>query len=120
MAPAAFWVGLLTVDTIRDQLGKIFSRWSVGERIIANANACILSPSSIGPTGKSMMEWINIFSVLALEGLKIRSESLHIDNEQDLFTPYLNMVNERGIPAIFMQDDFDNDQKPLFEFLRAK
>ena len=120
MAPAAFWVGLLTVDIIRDQLGKIFSRWSVDERKIANANACILSPSSIGPSGKSMMEWINIFSVLAIDGLKIRSESLHIDNEQDLFTPYLNMINERGIPAIFMQDDFDNDRKPLFEFLRAK
>ena len=120
MAPAAFWVGLLTVDTIRDQLGKIFSRWSVDERKIANVNACILSPSSIGPTGKSMMEWINIFSVLAIDGLKKRSESLHINNEQDLFTPYLNMINERGIPAIFMQDDFDNDRKPLFEFLRAK
>ena len=120
MAPAAFWVGLLTVDPIRDQLRKIFSRWSVDERKIANANACILSPSSIGPAGKSMMEWINIFSVLAIDGLKIRSESLHIDNEQDLFTPYLNMINERGIPAIFMQDDFDNNRKPLFEFLRVK
>jgi len=120
MAPAAFWVGLLTVDTIRDQLGKIFSHWSVDERKIANANACILSPSNIGPAGKNMMEWINIFSVLAIDGLKIRSESLHIDNEQDLFTPYLNMINKRGIPAIFMQDDFDNDRKPLFEFLRAK
>ena len=120
MAPAAFWVGLLTIDRIRDQLGKIFSRWSVDERKIANANACILSPSSIGPAGKNMMEWINIFSVLAINGLKIRSESLHIDNEQDLFTPYLNMVNERGIPAIFVQDDFYNDRKSLIEFLRAK
>ena len=120
MAPVAFWVGLLTVDKIRDQLMKIFSRWSVDERKIANANACILSPSSIGPAGKNMMEWINIFSVLAIDGLKIRSESLHIDNEQDLFMPYLNMINERGIPAIFMQDDFYNDQKSLIEFLRAK
>ena len=120
MAPVAFLVGLLTVDTIRDQLMKIFSRWSVDERKIANANACILSPSSIGPAGKNMMEWINIFSVLAIDGLKIRSESLHIVNEQDLFTPYLNMINERGIPAIFMQDDFYNDQKSLIEFLRAK
>jgi glutamate--cysteine ligase len=120
MAPVAFWVGLLTVDKIRDQLMKIFSRWSVDERKIANANACILSPSSIGPAGKNMMEWINIFSVLAIDGLKIRSESLHIVNEQDLFTPYLNMINERGIPAIFMQDDFYNDQKSLIEFLRAK
>jgi len=120
MAPVAFLVGLLTVDKIRDQLMKIFSRWSVDERKIANANACILSPSSIGPAGKNMMEWINIFSVLAIDGLKIRSESLHIVNEQDLFTPYLNMINERGIPAIFMQDDFYNDQKSLIEFLRAK
>ena len=120
MAPAAFWVGLLTVDTIRDQLMKIFSRWSLDERKIANANACILSPLNIGPAGKSMMEWINIFSVLAIDGLNIRSESLHIDNEQDLFTPYLNMINERGIPAIFMQDDFDDNRKPLFQFLRAK
>ena len=120
MAPVAFWVGLLTVDKIRDQLMKIFSRWSVDERKIANANACILSPSSIGPAGKNMMEWINIFSVLAIDGLKIRSESLHIVNEQDLFTPYLNMINERGIPAIFVQDDFYNDRKSLIEFLRAK
>lgn len=120
MAPVAFWVGLLTIDTIRDQLMKIFSLWSVDERKIANENACILSPSSIGPAGKNMMEWINIFSVLAIDGLKIRSESLHIVNEQDLFTPYLNMINERGIPAIFMQDDFYNDQKSLIEFLRAK
>jgi glutamate--cysteine ligase len=120
MAPAAFWVGLLTVDTIRDKLKKIFSRWSVDERKIANANACTLSPSSIGPDGKNMMEWINIFSVLAIDGLKIRSESLHIDNEQDLFTPYINMINERGIPAIFMQEDFYNNSKSLIEFLRAK
>ena len=120
IAPAAFWVGLLTVDSIRDQLMKIFSRWSLDERKIANANACILSLSNIGPAGKNMMEWINIFSVLAIDGLKIRSESLHIDNEQDLFTPYLKMINERGIPAIFMQDDFDKNKKPLIEFLRAK
>ena len=120
IAPAAFWVGLLTVDSIRDQLVKIFSRWSLDERKIANANACILSLSNIGPAGKNMMEWINIFSVLAIDGLKIRSESLHIDNEQDLFTPYLKMINERGIPAIFMQDDFDKNKKPLIEFLRAK
>ena len=120
MAPAAFWVGLLTVDSIRDQLMKIFSRWSQDERKIANANACILNLSNIGPAGKSMMEWINLFSVLATDGLKIRSESLHIDNEQDLFTPYFKMIKERGIPAIFMQDDFHNNQKPLIEFLRAK
>ena len=120
MAPAAFWVGLLTVDTIRDQLMKIFSRWSVDERKIVNANACILNLSNIGPAGKNMMEWINIFSGLALDGLKIRSESLHIDNEQELLTPYLNIINERGIPAIFMQDEFYNNQKQLIEFLRAK
>jgi glutamate--cysteine ligase len=120
MAPAAFWVGLLTVDSIRDQLVKIFSQWSLDERKIANANASSLSISNIGPAGKNMMEWINIFSVLAIDGLKIRSESLHIDNEQDLFTPYLKMINERGIPAIFMQDDFDKNKKPLIEFLRAK
>ena len=120
IAPAAFWVGLLTVDSIRDQLVKIFSRWSLDERKIANTNASILSLSNIGPAGKNMMEWINIFSVLAIDGLKIRSESLHIDNEQDLFTPYLKMINERGIPAIFMQDDFDKSKKTLIEFLRAK
>ena len=120
MAPAAFWVGLLTVDTIRDQLIKIFSRWSLDDRKIANANACILSPSSIGPAGKNMMEWINIFSVIAIDGLKLRSESLDIDNEQDLFMPYINMINERGFPAIFMQEDFYNDSKPLIDFLRAK
>ena len=120
MAPAAFWVGLLTVDTIRDQLIKIFSRWSLDDRKIANANACILSPSSIGPAGKNMMEWINIFSVIAIDGLKLRSEILDIDNEQDLFMPYINMINERGIPAIFMQEDFYNDSKPLIDFLRAK
>jgi len=120
IAPAAFWVGLLTVDSIRDQLVKIFSQWSLDERKIANANASSLSISNIGPAGKNMMEWINIFSVLAIDGLKIRSESLHIDNEQDLFTPYLKMINERGIPAIFMQDDFDKSKKPLIEFLRAK
>ena len=67
-----------------------------------------------------MMEWINIFSVLAIHGLKIRSENLLIDNEQDLFMPYLNMINERGIPAIFMQEDFDNSRKQLFEFLLSK
>ena len=118
MAPAAFWVGLLTVDSIRDQLMKIFSRWSQEERKIVNANACILNLSNIGPAGKSMMEWINLFSDLAIDGLKIRSETLNIDNEQDLFNPYLKMIKERGIPAIFMQDDFHNNQKPLIEFLR--
>ena len=120
MAPAAFWVGLLTVDSIRDQLMKIFSRWSQEERKIANANASILNLSNIGPAGKSMMEWINLFSDLAIDGLNIRSEILHIDNEQDLFNPYLKMIKERGIPAIFMQDDFHNKQKSLIEFLRPK
>ena len=67
-----------------------------------------------------MMEWINLFSVLAIDGLNIRSETLHIDNEQDLFNPYFKMIKERGIPAIFLQDDFHNNQKSLIEFLRVK
>ena len=30
------------------------------------------------------------------------------------------MINERGIPAIIIQEDFYNDSKPLIEFLRDK
>ena len=120
MAPAAFLVGLLTVDTIRDKLMKIFSLWSADERKIVNANACILNLTNIGPAGKNMLEWINIFTVLALDGLKIRSEILHIDNEQDFLIPYLNLINEQGIPAIFLQKYFNNKQKSLIDFLRTK
>jgi len=117
-APVAFWVGLFAVDTIRDKLMKLFLSWNTIDRKLAINNADNLNLEKIGPQKTSMFVWINYFAELALEGLLHRSHLLSINNESDLFIPYLELFRNKGIPALFRQHEYKNSNKPLIEFLK--
>jgi len=114
----AFWVGLFAVDTIRDKLMKLFLSWNTIDRKLAINNADNLNLEKIGPQKTSMFVWINYFAELALEGLLHRSHLLSINNESDLFIPYLELFRNKGIPALFRQHEYKNSNKPLIEFLK--
>ena len=117
-APVAFWVGLLTDDDIRNNLLELFHSWSDQDRKIAIRNADYLDLKTIGPQNKSMFDWINYFSDLALSGLSNRSNLLAITAETDLLIPYLELFQKKGVPAEFLQHNYLKRKKPLIEFLK--
>ena len=117
-APVAFWVGLLTDDDIRNNLLEIFHSWSDADRKIAIRNADYLDLERIGPQNKSMFDWINYFSDLALNGLYRRSNLLSIKAETDLLIPYLELFQNKGMPGEFLQHNYLNSKKPLIDFLK--
>ena len=65
-----------------------------------------------------MFDWIDYFAELALKGLLHRSHLLSINNEADLFIPYLELFRNKGIPALFRQNEYKNSNKTLIEFLK--
>ena len=119
LAPAAFWLGLLTVDSIKETLMKLFLEWTVSDRKLANKNAYSLNVNKIGPNKISMLDWINYFCDLALEGLSHRSNTLSIDDEQNHFIPYLELFRNKGIPGEFRQNEYVRSEKPLVDFIKV-
>jgi len=117
-APVAFWVGIFADDTIRDKLMELFLSWNTIDRKLAIKNADNLNLDKIGPQKTSMFDWINYFVELALEGLSHRSQLLSINNEADLFIPYLELFRNKGVPGLFRQHEYMNSNKPLIEFLK--
>tara|TARA_B100001013_G_scaffold150032_1_gene89105 strand:- start:910 stop:2199 length:1290 start_codon:yes stop_codon:yes gene_type:complete len=117
-APVAFWVGLFANDTIRDKLMELFLSWNTIDRKLAIKNADNLNLEKIGPQKTNMFDWIDYFAELALKGLLHRSHLLSINNEADLFIPYLELFRNKGIPALFRQNEYKNSNKTLIEFLK--
>ena len=117
-APVAFWAGILTDNNIRDKLMEIFVSWDDLDRKLVIRNASSLNLENFGPQNKSMLDWINLFAELAIEGLSNRSHNLSINNESDLILPYLEIFWEKGIPGVYRQNESLNDNKSLEEFLK--
>ncbi len=98
MAPIAFWTGLLTVISIRDEVLKTISRWTKKDRVLFNKSSFLLEFDQPGPQGKSYGEWISWASELALEGLKKRNQK-----EEMFFASFYDLVINKGPFAIQAQ-----------------
>ena len=91
IAPAAFWVGLLLSDKIREEVHSIVKCWSEKDRTMFNHCAFSLDLEQEGPLEKSFSYWINFFSELSLRGLANRAL-----NEEKHFEDFYNRVLEHG------------------------
>jgi glutamate--cysteine ligase len=118
MAPAAFLAGLLTGVKVRSNLLKTVSRWSPKERknLIGIGND--LSFTHIGPENKTVGEWLEFLSSLALNGLDEREKLFEIKNERPLVQPFLEDVLSNGPKSIQMQIAFRKEGGSLKAFLK--
>ena len=91
MAPVAFWTGLLTEKTCRDEILSIVNQWSTQERMLFNQLSLVLDDTQIGPQGKTYREWNQWAGDLALWGLKKREIG-----EEKFFNEYFNKVMSKG------------------------
>ena len=91
IAPAAFWVGLLLSDEIREEVHSIVKSWSKKDRRVFNQCAFSLDLKQKGPLGESYGYWVKFFSGLSLEGLVSRGL-----NEEKYFEDYYGRILENG------------------------
>ena len=91
IAPAAFWVGLLLCDQIREKVHDIVKSWSKRDRKMFNLCAFSLDLEQEGPLGKSYRYWLEFFSELSIKGLVDRGL-----NEEKHFENYYSRIIENG------------------------
>jgi len=91
MAPVAFWTGLLTEKSVRDEILSVITKWSINDRKKLNKAANSLDPSQTGPNGRSYGYWNKRIGEMAIKGLSLRGyDELH------LFEQYFNIVLKNG------------------------
>ena len=113
----AFIVGLLTAENTRQSLFEIINNWSKNDRIALIDSANDISFENIGPEGKSIGEWLEILSGLALQGLDERSSFLNIKNERKLLESTLSEFLNDGPNTLSIQKRFDGSGLSLNSFL---
>ena len=91
IAPAAFWVGLLLCDQIREKVHDIVKSWSKKDRKMFNLCAFSLDLEQEGPLEESYSYWIEFFSELSIKGLVDRGL-----NEEKHFENYYGRIIENG------------------------
>ncbi len=73
IVPAAFWVGLLNIDSVRLKvLDEIYS-WTINDRLLFNNASLCLDLNQMGPKSRTYGFWVRHFGEMSLEGLKTRS-----------------------------------------------
>ncbi len=91
IAPAAFWVGLLLCDQIREKVHDVAKSWSKKDRKMFNLCAFSLDLEQEGPLEESYRYWIEFFSELSIKGLVDRGL-----NEEKHFENYYGRIIENG------------------------
>ena len=91
MAPVAFWTGVLTAESVRDELLSVVKNWTVEERHQFNKASLILDDAQMGPNGKTYREWNQWAGDLALNGLKERDLG-----EEKFFEEFFAIVMSKG------------------------
>jgi len=91
MAPVAFWTGVLTAESVRDELLSVMKNWTVEERHQFNKASLILDDAQMGPNGKTYREWNQWAGDLALDGLKERDLG-----EEKFFEEFFAIVMSKG------------------------
>ena len=104
MAPVAFWTGILTVQTVRDEILHTVKKWSLNDRYTFNKVALLLDDSQIGPEGKLYGEWNQWFGDLALRGLQQRGLG-----EEIFFEGFYNTIMLKGPFSLQTQENEKKD-----------
>ena len=100
MAPVAFWTGILTVQSVRDEILQIVKKWCLNDRYRFNKIALVLDDSQVGPEGKLYGEWNQWAGGLALRGLRYRGLG-----EERFLEGFYNTVMSKGPFSIQTQEN---------------
>jgi len=112
IAPVAFWTGLLTEKSVRDEVLSVVIKWPLNDRHEWNKAAYRLDSSQPGPDGKSYGEWNEWIGEMALKGLESRGL-----NESHLFQSFFNIVLEKGPFGFQTQRAFELSDALLKDFI---
>ena len=104
MAPVAFWTGILTVQSVRDEILHTVKKWSLNDRYTFNKAALALDDSQAGPEGTLYGEWNQWFGDLALRGLQQRGLG-----EEKFFEEFYNAIMSKGPFSIQTQENAKTD-----------
>ena len=104
MAPVAFWTGILTVQSIRDEILHTVKKWSLNDRYSFNKVALVLDDSQVGPEGTLYGEWNQWFGDLALRGLQQRGLG-----EEKFFEEFYNAIMSKGPFSMQTQENAKTD-----------
>ncbi|MFQ6612959.1 MAG: glutamate-cysteine ligase family protein [Fidelibacterota bacterium] len=120
LAPAAFWVGLLTGEKTRNKALDFAKSISAEERVQLNNLAFTLDLSAKGPRERSLRTWLEQVVDLALTGLEERSQLLGIKNERIFLDSYLEEFFKNGFMSIQVQSAHSRRGIPLIAYLRSR
>ena len=115
--PAAFLVGLLTSNIVRDKLLDEINSWTIDDKIKLSSQATSLSFSNIGPKQKSIGYWLEYIGQLALDGLDERATILNIKNERPILELELNNLISNGPDTLTIQGKYNNSNQTLKSFI---
>ena len=104
MAPVAFWTGILTVQSVRDEILHTVKKWSFNDRYTFNKVALSLDDSQPGPEGTPYGQWNQWFGDLALRGLQQRGLG-----EEKFFEGFYNAIMSNGPFSIQTQENAKTD-----------
>jgi len=119
LAPAAFWVGLLTADKTRKRVLDLVKSWSRETRLKLNASAARLDLRQPAPDGREIGAWIGDICDLALQGLDERAQIYGLENEREFLAGYLKEFFRIGPPTIHIQNLYQRSELPLSEFIKT-
>lgn len=120
LAPAAYWTGLMEKGKIRESLLETLSSWTIKERTAMNLKALSIDIKQDGPKQKSILQWLEWFAELALEGLENRASRLNIPSEKRYIEPFTNDIFSKGIFSLQVQEDFAKQSKSVKDFILRK
>ncbi len=118
LAPVAFWTGLLLEDKTQNEIFNVVKKWTIEDRKKLNLSAYKLDLEQVGPDNKSIGEWIEGISDLALKGLGRRSKKYCIENEQSFLKKYMDIFNKMGIIALNAQKEMEKSGKTVRDFIQ--
>ena len=100
MAPVAFWTGVLTSESVRDEILSVVKKWTLEDRHHFNKVSLVLDDSQFGPENKSYREWNQWMGEMAMAGLKERGLG-----EENYFEEFFNIVMGKGPFSLQEQTD---------------
>jgi len=112
IAPVAFWTGLLTEKSVRNEILSVINNWSVDDRNKWNKASYCLDPLQSGPDGKSYGDWNRWVGEMAIKGLDLRDR-----DESHLFYQFFNIILEKGPFSLQSQKKLKSSNKPLKDFI---
>ncbi len=116
LASVAFYVGLLYSETSRKRAYELVKQWTADEREQLQRIAQHVGMDVMGPSRKTIREWIEEFSKLSIDGLHERQGDSD-RSEAVFFEQYLDTMLKGGVPTAQVQDQYWQRGIPVKDFI---